>query len=64
MDTSKRELGTLALSGRSRRIGLLAAAGLALFSTRFSAGGPASGAVTLSLSGLSKPVTAVWDVEG
>ena len=31
---------------------------------RFSAGGPATGAAMLTISGLSKPVTATWDAGG
>lgn len=31
---------------------------------RFSAGGPATGRATLTVTGLSKPVSATWDVEG
>ena len=31
---------------------------------RFSAAGPASGTVTLTITGLSEPVTAAWDVRG
>lgn len=31
---------------------------------RFSAGGPAAGTATLTITGLSRPATATWDVEG